>query len=468
MFNCTSKIILITLVTLMATASLRAQQAPLYHEAYRPQFHFSAAKDWINDPNGLLFYQGEYHLFFQRTPGSLVGGGKTWGHAISTDLLHWKQLDDAITPDALGQVWSGSAVVDWNNTSGFQTGTEKVLVAMYTAAGNPFTQCLAYSNDRGRTWTKYAGNPVLAHINGGNRDPRLIWYKPSKEWVMALYLDHNSDYALFTSPDLKKWTRIQTVPIPNAAECPDFFPMNLDGDPSKTMWVMTGANGRYIVGTFDGKAFTNNGQSYAVEHGASCYAVQTFDDIPAADGRRIQIGWMRDGKYPQMPFNQQMSIPCELKLYSTPDGPRLKKYPVREVESLRRKLHDWKESTLQPDTDLLNGLTGDLFDIEAEIEPGASSKTVLNVRGTTVEYDAAAQTLKCGGHAVLPMQANRIKLRVLVDRTSIETFGNGGTATISTCFLPAEEDRAITLKCSGAAVNVVSLKIYEMKSVWEN
>ena len=186
----------------------------LYQEVYRPQFHFTAKKNWLNDPNGLVYYQGEYHLFFQHNPSDINGatGDFAWGHAVSSDMVHWKQLPNAIEPDERGAIWSGSAVVDWNNTAGFQTGKEAAMVSFYTsAAGKLLTQNIAYSNDRGRTWRKYEKNPVLGHIIGGNRDPKVIWYAPRsgsmprghfpKKWVMALWLDAN-DYALFESPNL--------------------------------------------------------------------------------------------------------------------------------------------------------------------------------------------------------------------------------------------------------------------------
>src|ERR1035441_2308669 len=215
----------------------------LYREPLRPQFHFTSRRGWLNDPNGLVFYKGEYHLFYQHSPYSWSGDDKHWGHAVSTDLVHWRELPIALYPDEHGAMWSGSAVVDWNNTAGFQTGKEKALVCMFTAAENPFTQGIAYSNDRGRTWTKYAGNPVLPHIVGGDRDPKVIWYAPDKKWVMALYLD-TCQYALFSSPNLKQWERLCDVVIPGTSECPEFFEIPLEGNRKETRWVFYGANGR--------------------------------------------------------------------------------------------------------------------------------------------------------------------------------------------------------------------------------
>ena len=224
---------------------------PVYHERYRPQFHFTPMKNWTNDPNGLVFYKGEYHLFFQHNPTGINWGNMTWGHAVSPDLVHWKQLDNAIEPDKLGTIFSGSAVVDWDNTAGFQTGDEKVIACIYTSAGNPFTQSIAYSNDRGRTWKKYEKNPVLKHIIGGNRDPKVFWHAPTKKWVMALYLDGDK-YALFTSPNLKEWTKLSDVAPSGGSECPDIFQLAVDGDSKNTKWVFWAGNGNYLIGVFDG------------------------------------------------------------------------------------------------------------------------------------------------------------------------------------------------------------------------
>jgi fructan beta-fructosidase len=184
---------------------------PLYRETYRPQFHFTAKKNWLNDPNGLVFADGEYHLFFQHNPGGIQWGDMHWGHAVSRDLFHWKELPIALSPDKLGTNFSGSADIDFANTTGFGKDSHPPMVAMYTAAGKPFTQCLAYSNDRGRTWMQYSGNPVLKHIKGENRDPRIFWHKPSLQWIMALYLD-GDEFGIFGSPNLKEWKEFERMP----------------------------------------------------------------------------------------------------------------------------------------------------------------------------------------------------------------------------------------------------------------
>jgi len=440
----------------------------LYRERLRPQFHFSSQRGWINDPNGLVYYRRTYHLYYQHNPYGWKWGNMHWGHAVSRDLVHWEELGDALYPDALGTMFSGSAVVDWSNTSGFQTGDQPPLVAMYTAAGELFTQCLAYSNDEGRTLEKYAGNPVLGHIAGSNRDPKVIWHEPAKRWVMALYLDQN-DYALFGSPNLKEWTRLCDVSLPGSGECPDFFPIAVDGQEQQVKWLFWGANGNYRLGTFDGTKFQPETEPIKSLWGGNDYAAQTYSDIPDADGRRIQISWMAGGKYPDMPFNQQMSFPRELTLRTTPAGPRLHMLPVRETESLRGRKHAWTDLKLSPGENPLSALEGELWDIAAEVAVGQDkvAAIVLTVRGEPVRYDVKAAALHClGRSAPLAAQDGRIKLRVLVDRTSIEIFANDGLVTMCSCFLPDPADRSLSLTAEGGEASAVSLTLYELTSAW--
>ena len=206
----------------------------------------------MNDPNGMVFYKGEYHLFFQHNPKGIEMGNVTWGHAVSPDMLHWTQLDHAIYPDKLGMIFSGSAVVDWDNTAGLQTGDEKTIVCVYTSAGGtspesqgqPFTQSLAYSNDRGRTFTKYKKNSVLKHISGANRDPKVLWCVSSKKWIMALYLGDfqaKNDYALFSSPNLKQWTKLCVASLPwRCRNAPTSSRCLSMATPRRTKWVFWG------------------------------------------------------------------------------------------------------------------------------------------------------------------------------------------------------------------------------------
>ena len=327
----------------------------LYTEKLRPQLHFSSRRGWNNDPNGMMYYGGEYHLFYQQNPygwgSSLNDINKTWGHAVSEDLVHWEELSAALYPDESGTMYSGSGVVDWNNTTGFQTGEEPPLIVIYTSAGetnpwsgkSPFTQGIAYSNDRGRTWTKYDGNPVQGHMYGSNRDPKVIWWEETGEWVIILFLI-DSRVAFFRSKDLKTWdlqSELETDGV--IRDCPELFELAVDGDENNKRWVLHGGYGEYFIGDFDGSHYTAEGKAIPFSYGNCFYASQTFSDVPAEDGRRIQVAWGRNPS-PGMPFNHMMDIPVVLTLHSTEDGIRMFGNPVDEVENLVAKRHAWNDS----------------------------------------------------------------------------------------------------------------------------
>ena len=258
-------------IALAAAPAAAVAQTPAYGEPYRPQFHFTPAQNWMNDPNGMVYYQGEYHLFFQYNPFGDTWGHMSWGHAVSTDLVHWRQLPVAIPELGDEMVFSGSAVVDYGNTSGLGTVANPAMVAIYTAAkpGNQ-SQALAYSTDKGRTWKRYAGNPVLDIGSGEFRDPKVFWYAPENKWVMAVVMAVEHKVRLYSSKNLKDWTLMSDFGPANAVggvwECPDLFPLAVDGDPAKTKWVMVvnlnpggiqgGSAGQYFVGDFDGTRFS--------------------------------------------------------------------------------------------------------------------------------------------------------------------------------------------------------------------
>ena len=303
-------------------------------EAFRPVYHFTPAYGWMNDPNGMVYKDGEYHLFYQHNPYGSMWGNMHWGHAVSKDLMHWEELPEALYPDHIGTMFSGSAVIDYENTSGFGKEDVPPMVVIYTA-DNPEKelQCVAYSLDKGRTWTKYANNPVIDSKAKWNckdtRDPKVFWHKPSGQWVMVLYeRDGNS---IYTSPNLKDWT--YQSHITGFYECPDLFELPVDGSKSNTKWVMFGASGNYMIGSFDGKTFMPESGKYYYATG-SMYAAQTYSNIPEADRRRILIGWGRI-QHPDMPINGMMLLPVELTLKMTKEGTRLFSYPVKEFESLK-------------------------------------------------------------------------------------------------------------------------------------
>jgi len=454
-----------------------AETEPDYNERLRPQFHFTPKKGWTNDPNGLVFYQGEYHMFFQHNPFDVKWGNMTWGHAVSPDMVHWTQLANALHPDHMGTMFSGSAVVDWSNTAGLEKGADKTIVLIYTAAGGtnpesqgqPYTQCIAYSTDRGRTFTKYAGNPVVPNIVGSDRDPKVVWHAPTGQWIMALFLDGNT-YGFLSSSDLKKWSLIETMSVPHTSECPDFFEIAVENEPGVKKWVWTGANGNYLVGAFDGKRFTPEVMTQSVHAGANYYAVQTFSGLP--DGRRVQVAWMNGGQYPGMPFNQQMSCPYELQLRKYGyHSYRIFPFPIREIDALRGQPRTWNDVTIAPGANPLVGVKGDVWDIVAEIEPATARQFGFVVRGRkvsyTVEERARDNTLASGPHSSpLGLKDGKLALRILVDRTSVEVFGNGGELAIPSCFLPDENDLDLEFYSAGGAAHIVSSNVYPMRSIW--
>lgn len=360
---------LLALIGLLATP-IFCRSEELYREAMRPQFHFTARKNWHNDPNGLVYYKNQYHLFFQHNPLGRDWGNMTWGHAVSEDLVHWQQLEHAIYPDKFGTIFSGSAVVDRPNSSGLGGEEEAPMVCIFTYAGaygepkRPFTQALAWSTD-GLTFKKYGNNPVLENLAEGNRDPKVFWYETTGQWVMVLYVERGAMH-IFNSADLKSWKLASICKFPDAHECPELFQLAVDGDPENRKWVLWEAGGRYMLGGFDGKTFSPESGVLPSEWGGNCYAGQTWNSEP--EGRRIFIGWMRGGEYPDMPFNQQMSFPRLFKLRTTTEGPRLHQAPVGEIEKLYtdKKLL-MTNSILQPGDDPLTECKGELWDLELNI-----------------------------------------------------------------------------------------------------
>lgn len=433
----------------------------LYREALRPQFHFSAKRGWLNDPNGLVLYNGEYHLFFQHNPYGWGWGNMHWGNATSKDLVHWQEHGEALYPDDLGPMFSGSAVVDWKNTSGFGKEGKPPLVLIYTAAGNPTTQCIAYSND-GRTFTKYEKNPVVKEITGGNRDPKVCWHEPSKQWVMVVYValaGERHTVHFFTSSNLREWTLASITEGGTGGdkylfECPDLFELPVDGDAKNKKWVLNAANSEYAIGTFDGKKFTPETSRLPDVRGVGFYAAQTYSDL--ADGRRVQIGWCQAAS-PGMAFNQLQSIPSELSLRTTPQGIRLSRTPVKELASLRDGANQ---------ADSLNQFKGDLIELCAEFEPREGNHVEFKLRGATLVYDPKSQEIVVNGHkAPAPLVDGKQKIIAYVDRTIIEVFASDGLTYVPMPFIPGADEQSVSTNISTAA-KTRSLEVYRLKSIW--
>ena len=467
---------------------------------YRPEYHFTPPADWMNDPNGLVYFEGEWHLFYQYSPGRAPGSH--WGHAVSTDLVHWEHLPVALAPDDLGIIASGSAVVDWDDTSGFFGGASG-LVAIFThwrnqdREGSDQSQSIAYSRDRGRTWTKHVGNPVLPNQGVADfRDPKTLWYAPTRRWVMAVA---TSDHATFwTSPNLREWTEAgsfgqdQGTAGDGVWECVDLFALPVDGDPARTRWVLNvslaGARMRYFVGDFDGLTFRSENPAAVVLRstlGPDDYAAVTWSDIPSADGRQVWIGWMAAWWYaervPTEGWKGYLTLPRRLELKTTPQGVRLMQTPVAELASLRGAGQAWEDVSLAPDAPFVLPQQSDSCEIIADFDLGDADEVSIQVRKgdgeqTVIGYDRAARALfldrsrsgvtdfEAGFGEVkkFPLSGDGTRLHLFVDRASVEVFVDGGEAYAAALIFPSPGSRGIEVSAAGGTATLRSLRFYAL------
>jgi fructan beta-fructosidase len=433
----------------------------LYREKHRPQFHFTARRGWLNDPNGLVWANGKYHLFFQHNPYGWEWGNMHWGHATSPDLFHWTELPTALTPHEHGDgVFSGSAVVDTHNTSGWGSPAHPALVAAFTSVKRG--ECLVYSIDGGQTFTEFEKNPILVH---SGRDPRLLWYAPTKRWILAVYDSQagKDGIAFLSSPNFKTWTAEGR--IDGFFECPDLFELPVIGRPGESRWVISSGDGEYRIGQFDGHTFRPETiRKDRVWYG-DFYAAQTFSNVP--DHRRIQIGWGRNVAFPDMPFNQQMTVPVELTLRPAADGLRLFANPVRELAGLRTKSEPAIERTIEPGHPFHQDLGSEPLELQLEAQVASDTVLTLTVRGVPITFDGRKQQLICRDvTAPLAAVANKVTLHVLVDRGSVEIFANDGRIALSKGILPDSQARGYTVSSEGAPVRIKRLDIHELSSVW--
>jgi fructan beta-fructosidase len=492
-----------------------------YAEPHRPQFHFSPDSMWMNDPNGMVFYKGEYHLFYQYYPDSTVWGPMHWGHAVSSDLVHWEHLPIALYPDSLGYIFSGSAVVDEGNTSGFQSGDETPLVAFFTyhdpegpKAGryDHESQAVAYSLDRGRTWTKYEGNPVIPNPGIRDfRDPKVFRHEPTNQWVMIFAaLDR---VRLYTSPNLKDWSLAGEFGQDQGShggvwECPDLFELPVEGS-DQSRWVLLlsinpgGPNGgsgtQYFIGNFDGKTFTNENPRETVlwiDYGPDNYAGVTWSDVPDEDGRRIFLGWMSNWQYgqrtPTERWRSAMTVPRALTLKQTDEGIRLFSQPVQEMEKLRGLSFEIQPATLDGEMDLTGNLNFSptlseislTFEIPQETTPDAGVE-LSNGKGERVliGYDASKneyyidrrnsgkidfeEGFAARQTAPRAAKGNMISMRLLIDVSSVEFFADDGQTLMTAIFFPNEDYNRLKLFSRDGEVSVKNGVVYELKSIWK-
>jgi len=445
-----------------------AGQDSLYQEKNRPQFHFTTRRGWVNDPNGLVFYEGEYHLFYQHNPFEREWENMSWGHAVSKDLVHWEELPVALHPDKIGTMFSGSAVIDYDNTSGFGKPGKPAMVALYTAdSPEREVQCVAYSLDKGRTFTKYNdGKPVIDSKEKWNskdtRDPRVFWYKPGKHWVMAL--NERDGHSIYTSANLKEWKfESHTTGF---WECPDLFELAVDGDQNNKKWVMYGASNTYMIGSFDGKTFKPESGKHYFSSG-SIYAAQTYNNIPETDGRRIQIGW---GRVPQqgMAFNNMMLLPTELTLKKTKDGVRLYSLPVKEVAKLFTPAQKWTNlSSGEANEKLKEFYNADRLRIKTTIKLSHATEAGFNLFAQRmIGYDMNFNMLNGMFYSPQDPTSMELSADIYVDRTSIEVFIDGGAYSYSMERKPDRNNKE-GFHFWGNNIEVKNLEVYNVKSIWK-
>jgi fructan beta-fructosidase len=436
-----------------------------YDQPFRPQYHFSPRQNWTNDPNGLVFFDGEYHLFFQYNPFGDEWGHMSWGHAVSRDLLHWQELPVALREENGVMIFTGSTVIDERNTSGFCTGGRPCMVAIYTGhtparVRKPAleTQNVAFSNDHGRTWTKYAGNPVLNLHLSNFRDPDVFWSNLSKKWIMAVSLPNDHRIRFYGSPDLKSWQKLSDFGPAGATggqwECPNMFELPLDGDPRNTRWILKvglnpggvagGSGEQYFVGRFDGANFINENPPSTTlwtDYGKDCYCALTFNHLPSSSAP-VMMGWMDNWQYaaklPTAPWRGQMTIPRELALRTFPEGIRLTQKPVAALAELRQS------AISKPDTQS--------FEVRTAMDPGAASESGWKLRAADGSYiligynrlrgevfvdrthagnTAFSRDFPARTAAPLPGAGNPLDFTILVDRNSLEVFAGNGRATLT-------------------------------------
>ncbi len=495
-------------------SSSNQEHSDYYSEQHRPEFHFSPEIGWMNDPNGLVYFEGEYHLFYQYYPDSTVWGPMHWGHTVSTDLVHWMHLPVALYPDSLGYIFSGSAVVDKDNTSGFGSQGQIPLVAIFTHHDpakakaeriDVETQSIAYSLDKGRIWTKYAANPVVKNPGIRNfRDPKVLWHEESKHWIMPIAAHDHLEF--YHSPNLKEWTKTGEFGQSHGAhggvwECPDIFPLRASNGAEK--WVLIqnmdrgavngGSGAQYFVGYFDGTTFINDNPPELqlwLDYGADNYAGVTWFNAPK--DRRIFISWMSQWfdyaqKVPTHPWRSAMTVPRELSLKETNAGLRLFQLPVEELTGLRSDTMTIVKQEIRDSVTIREATT--LLELELEFDLSSSTATdfgfvLKNKLGEQViiGYHRIDSTFyidrtKSGKSSFsdkfarvdsTPYSAHStMKIRAFVDVASVEVFVDDGRLAMTEIFFPNEDFTITQIFSNGGSVNLQAGRIYALESIWK-
>lgn len=472
-------------------------------ESFRPVYHHTPAYGWMNDPNGMFYKDGVYHLYFQYNPYGSVWGNMHWGHSTSTDLMHWKFEGCAIVPDAWGAIFSGSCVVDHENTAGFG---KEAVVAFYTSAkstpwGDIQMQSMAYSLDNGKTFTKYEGNPILTSSEKDFRDPKVFWYAPGKHWVMMLAVGQHME--IYSSVNLKEWKKESEFGAMQGAhggvwECPDLVEIPVEGTREKK-WVLIcnlnpggpfgGSAAQYFVGSFDGKKFVNESptQTKWMDWGKDNYATVTWDNAP--DGRCIALGWMSNWQYannvPTRQYRSANTLARDLTLYREGQELYLKSTPSVEVKKARGKkvsIPSFKVSEKHEMVNLFEEKQG-AYEVEIVIQNAGASKIafcLLNDKGEKVSmyYDLNRKQFVMDRSesgkvdfskdfpavTVAPVNVDKeLTLRLFVDRSSIEAFGEDGKFVMTNLVFPSQPYVKMCFEADKNGYAVKSLNVYKLQ-----
>jgi fructan beta-fructosidase len=484
-----------------------AAQNNLYKEKYRPRFHFSPAKNWTNDPNGLVYFNGEYHLFYQYNPYGNRWGHMSWAHSVSADLIHWKHLPIAIPEKDSIMIFSGSAVADKNNTSGFANKQGQIpMIAIYTAHIIPDSsdkenyrqeQHIAYSLDKGRTWTKYSGNPVLDMHKKDFRDPKVFWYDKDKKWIMAVVLPHEHIVQFYSSKNLKRWDHLSDFgpagDYTNIWECPDLLQVPIENEPAKKKWVLINSQQttmQYFVGEFDGTKFINENPTdkiYRPDYGPDYYAAVTYN-LPTGQ-QPILLGWANNWSYandiPTFPWKSAMALPRNLSLKKINNEWILFQQPLAALKKLRTDPIELKNISVNGKKDI--SLKSQQFEMEVVFKSKTNAGVHLAVGSQNVfviGYDAASKKLfvdrsGCSNNSfnknfaslsryetALAPAKGKIKLHIFFDHSIVEVFANDGETLMTAQIFPDENDNGIELFSDGGATTFESVKLWKIKSVW--
>lgn len=491
---------------LLFSVACFAQNKP--HD-YRPKYHYTAPKNWVNDPNGMVYLDGEYHLFYQYNPFGNVWGHMSWGHAVSKDLKNWETLPVALPEfdNADGtqtMIFSGCAVIDSMNTSGFfEKGFTKGMVAIFTShiEGKAQHQSIAYSADKGRTWKRYDKNPVLDLGMKDFRDPNVIWYPEKQVWIMTVVKPLEYIAQFYESKDLKKWTLLSEFgkqgDMTKIWECPSLTKVPVEGS-TETKWVLMISSGhrqkdylamQYFVGDFDGKTFTPQKQNEIlyVDEGKDFYAAIPFNNLPKSHAKPIMIGWINDWEYArEIPTGDTwrggFSVAREFSLKKTTDGLRLVQQPIIQLKNAQKAAFSVKNKVVDGTYEV--PFKGEVFDLTLEIQPQQAKVVTLNVfqsqgEATAIRYDANTQELSLDRtrsgqvnfhprfssveRVKVPLKDGKLKIRLLADKSILELFAQDGEHALTEWIFPTKNEGGITLTSEGGKAKITTLSVHTVR-----